>query len=435
MRDPREEVNMRKEGIKMKNILKKILAIMLMVAVGTAFALIDPFESFATSAPAKPKLKVETTYNSASLNWTVCKGATKYEIYQGNTKVKTIEGKYNTKCTVGNLTPKAGYTYKVRAVKTYTDRQWKNKKTGKWTSKKPAKKYRGKSRLVKKTIAGSFSTAQKVSAKKTPRVKELSAERCNLTWSEVPGATYEIYRDGELLSTASTCSYKDTTYESLTSYTYNVRAKVKGVEGVLSEDCIAKSPPLAPKNFEAYEQDGVVHLSWSAAGAGATYKVYMNDALIGQTQELQFSPANPNIAGTYAVSCTGEGIESDKAGGIKPSHRHNYIETFEIKQEEIWEYKKASFCWNRNCPLRNTPQAFQYRDFIEEDGSINHYYMFTSGEDRDEHMDKYAFSHGCGQAYFPGSTLVPRTANIKHVFDSCSCGDRKPDKYTVEVTN
>ena len=102
---------------------------------------------------------------SVKLTWNKVKSPSSgYAVFRNGEPIK----RFNTKTTSysdTNLKSGATYTYQIKAYKKTTKTQWYNKKTGKWQSKKPAKKYRGKSR---KTTTYSYklkSNAVKVQTK------------------------------------------------------------------------------------------------------------------------------------------------------------------------------------------------------------------------------------------------------------------------------
>ena len=106
--------------------------------------------TFESNALAKNiTLKASATGTStAKLTWNKCKSPNSgYAVFRNG----TVIGHYNTKKTSysdSGLASGTSYTYQIKTYKKTTKTQWYNKKTGKWVSKKPAKKYRGKSRKV-----------------------------------------------------------------------------------------------------------------------------------------------------------------------------------------------------------------------------------------------------------------------------------------------
>lgn len=97
-----------------------------------------------------------------------------------------------TKYKDTGLNPETNYSYKVRAYNTVKKKHWYNKKTGKWQLKKPAKKYRGKSKKMKVKVYGSYSATVTI---KTKGVLKITDGGYTFTASEVKAAGGLIERD------------------------------------------------------------------------------------------------------------------------------------------------------------------------------------------------------------------------------------------------
>lgn len=114
----------------------------------------------AVSAPTKVSLtSVKAAYSSVTVSWKKASYTTGYQVYRNGAKIATT-----TKLSFKNTSVKQGskYSYKVRAYRKYTVKQYYNSKTKKWQSKKPSKKYwKGrKTRKVAKYKYGKFSTTK-----------------------------------------------------------------------------------------------------------------------------------------------------------------------------------------------------------------------------------------------------------------------------------
>ena len=86
--------------------------------------------------------------SSVKLTWKKYKKSNTYQIFRDGELIATVS---KTTYTDKGLNSATEYGYKVKALQKYTkkQKQWFNKKTGAWQTKKPAKKYRGKSKTVK----------------------------------------------------------------------------------------------------------------------------------------------------------------------------------------------------------------------------------------------------------------------------------------------
>ena len=97
--------------------------------------------------------------SAVKLTWKKYKKSNTYEVYRDGELVDRIT---KTSYTDEGLDASTEYAYKVKALKKYTkkQKQYFNKKTGEWQTKKPAKKYRGKSKTVKLTKYKTLGTSK-----------------------------------------------------------------------------------------------------------------------------------------------------------------------------------------------------------------------------------------------------------------------------------
>ena len=154
--------------VNMKKIITNLIAILLCVCVGTAFSFSTGIEDVsAVSKPAKVKTlsASASSYNAANLSWGKAKGASGYQVVRNGSEVcKTTARSY----TNGGLKASTAYSYKVRAYKTYKQKQYFNKKTGKWQKKRPKKKYRGGTKKVTLYKYGAYSPVRTIRTKAAP---------------------------------------------------------------------------------------------------------------------------------------------------------------------------------------------------------------------------------------------------------------------------
>ena len=151
-------------GRTMKNIIKRTLAITLAFAVAFTFipALTGELDAHAASKPAKvTKLNLAWKGQTSTLTWSkVKKNLNGYTVFRNGTAIASV-GKGTLTFKDSNLETGTTYSYYVKAFKNTKQKQWFNKKTGKWQKKKPAKKYRGKSKKVKVKVYGKASPTLK----------------------------------------------------------------------------------------------------------------------------------------------------------------------------------------------------------------------------------------------------------------------------------
>ena len=149
----------------MKKISKRLLVMLTAFAIAFTFIPVatGDFNAYAASkGPATVKSLTGTTIakgnsRSVELKWKKIKGSYKgYAIYRDGkilTHVKKV-AKYTDK----SVKPGKTYKYTVKAYKVVKQKQWFNKQTQKWQTKKPAKKYRGKTRKVSVKVYGKGPT-------------------------------------------------------------------------------------------------------------------------------------------------------------------------------------------------------------------------------------------------------------------------------------
>ncbi|BDI28721.1 hypothetical protein CCAX7_007720 [Capsulimonas corticalis] len=121
-----------------------------------------------------------------------------------------------------------------------------------------------------------------------------AAVSSRLDWKAVSGAkTYQVYRNGVKLATATTTTYLDSTVKAGSKYTYYVTAIISGVETSPSvTQSILVLVPAAPKSLKALPQwtascavcGGMamahINLSWSASPNAVKYDLYRNGYLL-----------------------------------------------------------------------------------------------------------------------------------------------------------
>lgn len=153
--------------------LSKLLALTLALFVGITFsAAVNTGEAHAASVrtPGKVTLTSVKAVSPSQIKITWKKASyspTGYQVYRGSTKVATTK---NLSYTNSGLQPLTKYSYKVRAYKAYSQKQYYNTKYKKWVTKKPAAKYwKGKkTRKVTKYKYGGFSSVKSATTAAAP---------------------------------------------------------------------------------------------------------------------------------------------------------------------------------------------------------------------------------------------------------------------------
>lgn len=169
-----------------KIMLTRAFCIIICICVGTAFSFSVAAEDVsAASKPAKVKTlsAKAVSCSNVSLSWSKAKRASGYQVVRNGVEVcKTASRSY----TNSGLKGSTSYSYKVRAYKTYKQKQYFNKKTGKWQTKRPKKKYRGGTRKVTKYRYGSYSPARTIKTPAAPTPAPVPKEP-EIPTPEIPG--------------------------------------------------------------------------------------------------------------------------------------------------------------------------------------------------------------------------------------------------------
>ncbi|CAF0981342.1 unnamed protein product [Rotaria magnacalcarata] len=163
--------------------------------------MIDRITSGFNPIDAPTELQVlSTTDNQVTLGWRAVSSATGYNLYRNGVKANggIITG---TTFTNNNLNSGTSYTYTVKAVSSAgSESMASNSVTGKTTGVPPA-----------------------ISAPNGLTASDISSNSITLNWNSVSGVTtYNVYRDGNKLTSVSLTSYTDNNLVSATSYRYQV---------------------------------------------------------------------------------------------------------------------------------------------------------------------------------------------------------------------
>lgn len=163
---------------------------------------------------------------SATIRWSkVTKNVKGYTVYKNGKAVKTVGTKV-TSYRDASLQPETSYSFSVRAYNTAKKKQWYNKKTKKWQSKKPPRKYRGKSKKMTVKLYGSaagisFTTLKKIVPQATFFGITVKDTDCPYSFSDVdfstcPKCQVKSKASGTITYSTSTgkfnCNYSGTDY-------------------------------------------------------------------------------------------------------------------------------------------------------------------------------------------------------------------------------
>ncbi len=314
----------------MKNIIKRTLAITLAFAVAFTFfpALSGGLDAHAASKPAKvTKLNLAWKGQTSTLTWSkVKKNLNGYTVFRNGTAIASV-GKGTLTFKDSNLETGTTYSYYVKAFKNTKQKQWFNKKTGKWQKKKPAKKYRGKSKKVKVKVYGKASPTLKcITSGSKPSGNEgaysinvkcdkVEQTSLSLSWSSVQGATsYEVWRNGGYVTTTTSLSFKDENLTKDTEYVYVIKAK-KGSDTLVENNGLRVFTSFNT-NLDIQRVNSGIKLTWNPDGIVTRFEIYKGDLVnegekntikneikIGDTTELSFvdETAGPDDYPCYMI--------------------------------------------------------------------------------------------------------------------------------------
>ena len=245
------------------------------------------------SPPAKVSaLEItKTTYNSAALKWQKADDADGYHIYRSEDgeKYEYIGSSRSTDFTDSDLKTGAVYQYKVSAYSGVRNGE---------ENEDPA------------TAAPSLDK---------PKLKvDISEGQVELDIAAVDGATgYEIFRDGEKISSQAATTFIDEEAQGNESYSYEVRAE--RVDGEIEEEPVysdfskpAEATLISVGKLSAEVDGKSIHLTWDGDEAYSTYKIFDGKDILTKTEYTEFDLEDPETDRTYDLRLIGygEGLES-----------------------------------------------------------------------------------------------------------------------------
>ena len=249
------------------------------------------------SPPAKvAELEItKTTYNSAALRWQKAENADGYHVYRSEDgeNYEYIGSSRSTDFTDSDLKTGAVYEYKVSA-------------------------YSG--------VRNGEENEEPVTAEPSldkPKLKvDISEGQVELDIAAVDGATgYEIFRDGEKISSQAATTFVDEEARGDESYSYEVRAaRVEAeAEAEVEEEPVysdfskpAEATLISAGKLNAEVDGKSIHLTWDGAEEYSTYKIFDGEDILTKTENTEYVMEDPEVDKTYDLRLIGYGedIES-----------------------------------------------------------------------------------------------------------------------------
>lgn len=173
--------------------IRSVLTILIMaVMIATSFGVVAaPEVNAASGLPKVSSLSSSACEDSVTLSWAKLgkkqqKKVKGIAIFRDGNLIGKV-GKKSISFTDTGLRAGKDYSYSVKTYKATKKKEWFNKKTNKWQKKKPAKKWRGKSRKVNKysraaIINVSTAAAPLTSPKPEPKPEPESELTYTITW-------------------------------------------------------------------------------------------------------------------------------------------------------------------------------------------------------------------------------------------------------------
>ena len=231
-----------------------------------------------SSAPAAPvNLTASVSGDSVSLSWDAVSVASSYKVYRDGGLLSSVVGTSFNESGLADGT----YVYEVASVNDY----------GESASKAS----------VSVDINVDTSSAP---VAPTDLTASTDGDSVSLSWSAVSlASSYNVYRDGELLTSVSDTSFSESgladgtyIYEVASVNDYGESASKASVSVNINVD--TSSAPAAPADLTASVDGDSVSLTWSAASLASSYKVYRDGELLNSVSDTSFSESGLTD-GTY----------------------------------------------------------------------------------------------------------------------------------------
>ena len=239
---------------------------------------------------AKPDFKVINHEDGLFVHWEPVEGAETYRVYRRAPGASSWE------------TLKTGLTGTA-----YTDTKAKNGDAYQYTV-----------RAYNTTGGSAYEASAAIIRLAQPTVTaENKADGIQLTWDTVKGAeSYEVYRDGELLTTETGTSYRDTGLQSGVTYAYCIRA-VAG-ESISNNDTSVSILRLDRPVVTTSVANNGIAVKWEAIEGAQSYGVYRKvvggswKTLATGVTELKYADTSAKSGTTYqyTVRACGDGVRS-----------------------------------------------------------------------------------------------------------------------------
>lgn len=257
------------------------------------------------------------------LSWNKAAGASGYEIERSEAGGAFTQVYYSKNAGYSdmNVIPGTGYAYRVTAY------------SGTTGGSAFAKNSYQKSITADQNASVASVPANSAAAKavlKTPASFTATASYTTVTlkWAAVDGArSYNIYRNGQLIKTVTTTSYKDSGLAPLTDYSYSVEAVRGDFVSAKATASVTTGRP-APPTVKVTVTDTTATISWDAVPGAEGYRIYDQDQyMLNDTMETSYTAEglSAGTAYTYYVATKQAGKYSEKIQAKVKTASGNYV--------------------------------------------------------------------------------------------------------------
>ena len=204
-----------------------------------------------------------------------------------------------------------------------------------------------------------------------------SSTEIALSWNKVTTATrYNVYQDGNKVTTVTTTSYNVTGLTANTEYCFTVTAVNETDESDASEEVCEKTLLATPTNLfaEANGENSII-LTWNAVAGATRYKIYSGETVIATVTETTYTK-ELLIAGTeycYAVSAVNNDSESAKTAPacattdeaeVEEGNLCTIIFTLKDQYNDSWDGSYLLVSYNGvseqlGCPSGESPKTYE----------------------------------------------------------------------------
>jgi fibronectin type 3 domain-containing protein len=247
------------------------------------------------TAPAAPTNLVATPGNATvTLSWTASAGATSYKVYRGATVIATQPGTSFVDSSVSNGQP---YSYSVVAYRLNS----------------PASA--ASSTVSATPVAPPLSSPTGLSA--TP-----GDGKVTLSWGSVSGATsYQVSRNGAVLTTTAVPSLVDSPVTNGQTYTYTVIAVGPSSQSAPTAPVSATPAAVvagAPTGLTGTAGDRIATLTWNTLAGATGYRVYRDGVLVASPAGNTFTDSGRTngVPYAYSVSAIVSTVETAKSAPV-----------------------------------------------------------------------------------------------------------------------